>query len=59
MVRRVRTAVLLGRDAEAGDALEVIEQDERGELHRIVLLPHADIIWSVDDQPGEWRSKRL
>ena len=59
MVRRVRKAMLLGRDAEAGDALELIEPDDEGALHRIVILPHSDMIWSADDQPAEWRSKRL
>ncbi len=59
MARRVRTAVLLGRDADAGEAIELIDADEEGMLHRIVLLPHAQMVWSVDDQAAEWRSKRL
>lgn len=59
MMRRVRSAMLLGRDADAGDAIELIDVGDDGLLHRIVLLPHAQMIWSVDDQPAEWRSKRL
>ena len=51
--------MLLGRDADAGDAIELIDGDGDGLLHRVVLLPHAQMIWSVDDQPAEWRSKRL
>ena len=51
--------MLLGRDADAGDAIGLTDGHDDGLLHRIVLLPHAQMIWSVDDQPAEWRIKRL
>jgi hypothetical protein len=55
---RVRTAIRLARDAERGDALEIVEPDEKSELRRVVVLAESGMVWSVDDLPAEWRSDR-
>lgn len=58
MILRVRTAIRLARDAERGEALEIVEPDEKGELHRVVVLAESGMVWSVDDLHAEWRSER-
>lgn len=58
LARRLWTAVQLGRDAERGQALEIIVPNGEGELERLVLLAESGLVWSVNGEPAEWRSAR-
>lgn len=58
LVRRYLSATRVERDAASGVALEIIEAEDDGTLHRMVVLREAGLVWSVDDLPAEWRSKR-
>lgn len=55
---RYRSAVRVQEDAELGVALEIIEPDPDGVLHRLVVLQRSGMVWSVDELPAEWRSRR-
>ncbi|MBX3251770.1 MAG: hypothetical protein KF901_31620 [Myxococcales bacterium] len=58
LARRFLTARRLERDAESGDAIEIIQPGADGAPHRAVLLPRSRLVWSVDGLPAEWRSTR-
>lgn len=59
LIRRYRTAMRVGRDAKSGEALESYAKGPGGATRRLVVLKHSKLVWSVDDLPAEWRSKKV
>lgn len=58
---RVRTARRLERDADQGEVVVVFadQPNPDGSISRLMVLPHAKMVWSLDGQPAEWRSEKL
>ncbi|MFT5355508.1 MAG: hypothetical protein ACI9KE_002727 [Polyangiales bacterium] len=59
LLRRYRTAMRVGRDAESGEAFEIYGRSDSGVTQRLVVLKESKLLWSVDDLPAEWRSKKV
>lgn len=59
LFRRYFIAMRVGRDAEEGEAFEVYGKDTGGVSRRMVILKQSRLVWSVDDLPAEWRSKKV
>ena len=59
LLRRYLIAIRVGRDAEAGEAFEVYGKDAAGVNRRMVILKESRLVWSVDELPAEWRSKKV
>lgn len=59
LFRRYLTAMRVGRDGERGAAIEVYRKNRDGVSQRLIILKESRLIWSVDELPAEWRSKKI
>lgn len=60
-IGRVRVARRLERDAEQGEAVMAFADapNPDGTVSQLMILPHSQMVWSLDGQPAEWRSDKL